>query len=159
MPKNASLYERWVEKVDLAGKHECWEWTASKDVDGYGRFQYPTSTGQVHIRAHRWTYSFFVGPLKEGLVVMHECDNPGCVNPSHLRQDTALTNNDDKIAKGRGARLWGTPLNRSLQTQCRRGHPFDESNTRIMPTGHRRCKACERINARNWYWKKKGVMK
>ena len=160
MPKNATMYERWIEKVDLAGKDECWLWTASTDDDGYGRFQYPTDHGQSHIRAHRWTYRFFIGPLQDDMVIMHECDTPACVNPRHLRQDTARANNDDKIAKGRGARLWGTPLNRSRQTHCRRGHPFDEANTRyIGPKRYRRCKACETINARNYYHRTKGVVK
>lgn len=78
------------------------------------------------------------------MVIMHTCDNPPCVNPRHLRQNTPQANNDDKVAKGRHAQLWGTPLRRSQQTHCRRGHPFDETNTRIMKSGHRRCKACER---------------
>ena len=161
MPKNATMYERWLEKVDLKGKDDCWLWTASIDSDGYGRFQYPTGPpehGQVHIRAHRWTYHFFVGALQDGMVIMHECDTPACVNPRHLRQDTAIANNDDKVEKGRGAQLWGTPLRRSRQTHCHRGHPFDEANTRMIGN-HRRCKACERINARNWYWRQKGVVK
>ena len=157
MPKHANVYQRWLEKVDIRGKDDCWPWTASKDKDGYGRFQYPTDKGQVHIRAHRWTYDWFVGPLVDGMVIMHSCDQPGCVNPRHLSQATALENNDDKVQKDRHAKIWGTPLARLRQTHCHRGHPFDETNTRVMPKGHRRCKACERINARQWYWRQKEV--
>lgn len=31
---------------------------------------------------------------------------------------------------------------------CRRGHPFDEANTAVLPTGERRCRACSRDRSR-----------
>jgi hypothetical protein len=38
------------------------------------------------------------------MLVLHHCDEPACVNPSHLFVGTDLTNTADKIRKGRQAR-------------------------------------------------------
>ncbi len=157
MPKRMGMDDRWRTKVRFGGEDECWEWTASRDRDGYGRFQEPTPTGQRHIRAHRWSYLRWVGPIPEGLVVCHRCDNPPCVNPAHLFLGTPLENNADKVAKGRATPVWGTPLSRSRQTHCHRGHPLSGDNLRIIRGKHRRCKACESINARRHYWAAKGL--
>jgi hypothetical protein len=156
MPKNLPVPDRWWEKVDRRSDVECWPWTASCDKDGYGRFQYPTPNGQVHTRAHRYGYTMLVGPIPTGMVVMHSCDNPPCVNPAHLGVGTPLANNDDKIGKGRGARLWGNPLNLSRLTQCKRGHPLSGDNLRIV-NGYRRCIECQALRARIAYRRKHGL--
>ena len=159
MPKRASMDERWREKVDVGEPDACWLWKASLDADGYGRFQEPTPDGQRHIRAHRWTYEHFVGPVPIELVVMHVCDVRACVNPAHLRLGTSLENNDDKVGKGRQAKLWGTPLNRARQSHCKRGHPLSGANLWTNPkTGHRRCKRCAADHVMAYYWRSKGVM-
>lgn len=157
MPKNASLDERWREKVQLAGLDDCWEWTASRDQDGYGRFQYPGPDGQIHIRAHRWTYLRFVGPIPDAMEVCHSCDNPPCVNPAHLWLGTNIDNDADKRRKGRAPKVWGGPLNRVRQTHCHRGHEFTGANTRIVAGRYRRCKECEPINARIQYRRSHGL--
>ena len=56
---------------------------------------------------HRWVYAQHNNidlDSMQGLVVMHLCDNPACVNPDHLRLGTQLDNIKDRDAKDRQAR-------------------------------------------------------
>ena len=75
----------------------CWEWLGEKTEKGYGRL----TIKKKHYRAHRLSYGFYVGDIPEGLLVCHHCDNPGCVNPSHLFIGTDMDNVHDMIKKGR----------------------------------------------------------
>lgn len=77
----------------------CWEWMGAKNSYGYGIFLLP---GERPARAHRVMYERRVGPILDGMVIMHICDNPPCVNPDHLKVGTKLDNNRDRIAKRRG---------------------------------------------------------
>lgn len=52
-------------------------------------------------RLHRLVYEQNYGPIPENMLIEHTCDNPGCVNPAHLRLGTAKSNMQDKIKKGR----------------------------------------------------------
>ena len=51
--------------------------------------------------AHRFSYEIHNGQIPEGKEIMHRCDNPPCVNPSHLRAGTHQENCEDRTAKGR----------------------------------------------------------
>ena len=54
-----------------------------------------------HKYAHREAYERAYGPIPDGLVVMHSCDTPLCVEPSHLRAGTQSENLHDASARGR----------------------------------------------------------
>jgi hypothetical protein len=71
-------------------------WTGSTGA-GYGKF----GIKKRNLSAHRLSYRYFVGPIPEGLFVLHSCDTPLCVNPAHLRVGTAQDNVDDMMARGR----------------------------------------------------------
>jgi len=81
-----------------SGNNPCWEWTAGKFTDGYGCFHFEGK----EIGAHRVAWMLHNGPIPEDRMVCHTCDNPGCVNPSHLFLGTATDNNHDRDRKGRG---------------------------------------------------------
>lgn len=61
----------------------CWEFRGSLGEYGYfASNQLGTNRQQL---AHRLVYEVLVGPIPEGHHLHHECENPGCVNPKHLR--------------------------------------------------------------------------
>ena len=93
------LVDRFWDKVDVRGGNDCWEWTGGKDRDGYGLIglKSPWRTRG----AHRVSYVIGNGPIPDGLLVLHSCDNPSCVNPAHLFTGTQLDNMRDMIDKGR----------------------------------------------------------
>jgi hypothetical protein len=84
-------------RVSVAGSG-CWEFSGSRFRLGYGSV---THGGKV-CSAHRLAYEIAIGPIPEGMHVIHACDNPPCVNPAHLRAGTHSDNMNDKMAKGRG---------------------------------------------------------
>jgi hypothetical protein len=87
--------QRFWEKVDQSGN--CWLWTAGCDRDGYGVFRHESRQW----RAPRVAWTLTHGDIPEGMVVMHACDNPPCVNPAHLSIGTYQDNARDAVRKGR----------------------------------------------------------
>lgn len=75
----------------------CWPWHGSMQSTGYGAFHVKGK----YVAAHRFAYAAYVGPIADGLLVLHSCDNPICVNPDHLRLGTDSDNTADKVARNR----------------------------------------------------------
>lgn len=92
-----TLQERFEEKFEKVSG--CWDWKVSKTQKGYGHFGF---SGRILI-AHRFAWELYVGEIPEGLCVLHHCDNPGCVNPSHLFLGTHTDNAHDRDNKSRGS--------------------------------------------------------
>jgi lambda repressor-like predicted transcriptional regulator len=97
-PKNTPEHLRatWSDRY-VTSDRGCHEWSGGRSPQGYGSVAFE---GQMR-GAHRLAYELFVGPIPDGMVVMHECDNPCCVNPAHLRVGTYADNTRDMLEKGR----------------------------------------------------------
>lgn len=78
----------------------CWIWLGCTDDNGYGLV---TVKRVVH-RAHRLAWSEVNGPITAGLHVLHKCDTPSCINPTHLFVGTNDDNVADKVRKNRQSR-------------------------------------------------------
>jgi hypothetical protein len=79
----------------------CWIWLLSIGSHGYG--QACTDRARVTV-AHRVSFAAFVGPIPDGMLIQHSCDNRWCVAPHHLSIGTDATNAIDKQRKGRAAK-------------------------------------------------------
>lgn len=75
-------------------KKDCWLYTGPTR----GQRQYG-ALGKEY--AHRFVWRLTHGDIPDGLFVLHRCDVPNCVNPSHLFLGTHLDNMRDMREKGR----------------------------------------------------------
>lgn len=85
---------RWIiEQVEVDPDSGCWVWTRGLDQNGYGILRFQGKKRFVH----RLTFSIFVGPLADGLVVDHiDCISTACCNPAHLRQVSQTGNQQNR---------------------------------------------------------------
>ena len=89
--------ERFWSKVKVTTPNDCWVWTANCYPNGYGQFGID---GSHKALAHRYAYESMVGPIPDGLDIMHSCDNKPCCNPAHLSPGTKSDNMQDAWDKG-----------------------------------------------------------
>lgn len=117
------------------GEKGCWLWIGAqsghgyRDRDSYGGFW----NGRKYVRAHRFAYEFFIGPVPSGKELDHLCFVRHCVNPSHLEAVTRAEN-----MRRAHARI----------THCPRGHIYDEKNTGYCVGGTgRKARVCRQCAA------------
>jgi hypothetical protein len=114
--------QRFWAHVDKGNNDGCWEWTAARDKKGYGVFSIP---GRKQVFAHRYSYELAYGSVPPDILVLHHCDNPGCVRPTHLFMGTHADNMTDMVNKGRslfGERHPGAILTEQDVVQIRQLH-------------------------------------
>lgn len=118
MPRKTQT-ERFIEKINRNPETGCWEWTGWVNNWGYGFFRRGEGKSRL---AHRASYELFCGEIPEGLHVLHKCDNPKCVKPSHLFVGTELDNKRDMVEKKRqayGERNGKSKLTQMIVTEIR----------------------------------------
>jgi len=129
-PKGRPIHERFLDKVEFT--ESCWLWQGARQSGGYGSF---AVTSKTIVKAHRFAYEFWVGPIPDGLNLDHLCRVRNCVKPDHLEPVTQREN------------VMRSPVAlatlEARQTHCLRGHEFTEANTRAY-RGRRYCRECNR---------------
>jgi len=96
-PLENRFWER--EKVNILEPDQCWPWKAAKSKDGYGAIKVSGTTRRAHRVAVMLDRDLNRYEDVPGEVVMHSCDNPGCVNTNHLQPGTQGTNCVDRLSR------------------------------------------------------------
>lgn len=110
---------RFWAKVDKSqGDDGCWPWLGSWDRDCYGKFRISENGKKIDIRAHVYSWQLHTGrPVISIMVVMHKCDHPYCVNPTHLSLGTTQDNTKDRDEKDRQAKGEKFPHSKLTKTK------------------------------------------
>ena len=97
LPAKKSLFQTFAESVEVDEPDKCWLWQGNFSTTGlkYGRL----NVNRKSYMAHRLSYEFLVEPIKDGLLALHKCDNPKCVNPHHLYAGTHKDNAIDRATR------------------------------------------------------------
>lgn len=131
--KRGSLEERLNRRL-MRMPNGCLEWTGRRLRGAHGVIRGATQNEYTH----RVAWELANGPIPEGVIVCHHCDNPPCCEPTHLFLGTDADNVADMISKGRA---WFQDPGH-WQTHCKRGHvlpPPDPQKRRH----HRKCLRCD----------------
>lgn len=126
---DATTLDRFWAKVTITDS--CWLWHRP-DAYGYGAF---TIRRGMIVKAHRFAYELFVGPIPDGLDLDHLCRVRHCVNPAHLEPVTRREN----ALRGVGP----TAVN-ARKSHCIHGHPLTEGQ------GRRICRTCNAERNKAW---------
>lgn len=104
---------KFLQLIDSSGgPDKCWTFRGNTE-------RYSSGTiGGKRSYAHRISYELHSGKkISKGLCICHSCDNPWCVNPSHLWTGTDGDNARDSASKGRRS----TPRKNHSDIGCRYG--------------------------------------
>jgi hypothetical protein len=113
----------------------CWLWTGPTTPNGYAKWMVRPGERERVVHRVLWEHHHRQ-KIPEGLQGDHLCRVRLCVNPAHQELVTPSENTDRQEHANR------------LKTECAKGHPYDDQNTRIRPDGRRACRACDRERTR-----------
>lgn len=81
--------DRFWSHVNFLTPTGCWIYDIGDNTaTGYAT----TSVNGKTVRAHRWAWEHFNGPIPEGLTIDHLCRTRTCMNPNHMELVTPSEN-------------------------------------------------------------------
>lgn len=124
---DTTIAKRFWSKVER-DQGGCWVWTGWKRQSPTRNKLKPLFYGVFGSRpnrmlAHRLAYELATGPIPDGLVIRHTCDNGLCVNPAHLIPGTHAQNMADASERGRlphGEAHWKAAVDAERVREIRR---------------------------------------
>lgn len=119
----------------------CWSWVGPRTSTGHGH----QSFKQQKFLVHRWVYELLIGNIEAGHKLHHFCENPPCINPSHVTPVTQRLHM--LVSPNNPARA------NKLKTRCINGHELAGDNIRWFKKNGapvRYCKTCNREAARRY---------
>lgn len=151
MPPKLTTRQRFMQYVNLE-RDECWWWTGgvrNKHV------KFPRPVFKLEGRSQTAARVILNnGPIPDGLIICHTCDNSMCVNPDHLYAGTHKDNFEDAVQRERLTPLNGTPHNAfELNSHCSNGHEItSDSVYSYKKNGEtvRRCRQCKRDSQKRY---------
>lgn len=149
--RNAPPLVRLWRKIRVGGPDECWPWLGSVNQSGHGRFNWGRHGGSMLRMPHRIVWEDKVGPIPDGLLVLHRCDVPRCCNPRHLFLGTQTDNMNDMYAKKRH-KMWVGPTLCGHEPHSSKGLCRSCYNSAYCKKNRKRLSE----NWMKWYYRKQG---
>lgn len=118
MGKRRDIHDT-IHALSKAAANGCRIWTGTTIGPGYGRIARQEHGKRVLLLAHRAWWEAVNGPIPEGMVVRHRCDNPSCVQIGHLILGTQADNMADMADRGRANRTRGGRHSRFTEAEKR----------------------------------------
>lgn len=154
--------ERWLPAVDWEGLYEVSDlgrvrsltrcppagtrrgrlMKTNVDPAGYWQLGFRRDGKNRTQKVHQLVAAAFLGPRPGGMEVRHLDGNPLNNRLDNLAYGTPSENSLDSIRHGTHPS--------ASKTHCKRGHPFDEGNTIIRPSGARSCRTCMLAGRPKW---------
>jgi len=82
---NNRFQEKILSSISKDEDNGCWMWKGQISNSGYGKLMIKDESNRTKTEsAQKVSYIGFIGPIPQGMLVKHNCNNRLCVNPEHL---------------------------------------------------------------------------
>lgn len=120
LPLTEKIIERFFMYVDQPNENGCRMFMGTPS-NSYGSFGVTTN---IQVSAHRVAYCIYHGSIPAGTVIMHKCNNKGCVAEEHLVAGTQRENHLQSLEDGLfvspfGEQHWNAKMNEEIVRQVR----------------------------------------